>query len=76
MAQIVPFCAISGHFVKKIYTSTGNLFCFNDFAKPWPLTSRRAALPSIMQGCQTEPRASASWLPWRAEMLLQVIFRM
>ena len=26
MAQIVPFSAISGHFVKKIYTSTGNLF--------------------------------------------------
>ena len=28
MAEIVPFSAISGHFVKKIYTSLGNLFCF------------------------------------------------
>ncbi len=33
MADILPFCAISGHFVKKIYTSPDNLFCFNDFAR-------------------------------------------
>ena len=26
MAEIVPFCAISWYFVKKIYISTGNLF--------------------------------------------------
>ena len=43
----LPFSAISGHFVKKTCTSPGNLFCFNHFARPWPLTSRRAALPSI-----------------------------
>ena len=47
MTQIVPFSAISGYFAKKIYTSAGNLFCFNHFARPWPLTSRGAALPSI-----------------------------
>ena len=26
MAQILPFCAILSLFIKKIYTSTGNLF--------------------------------------------------
>ncbi len=50
MAQILLFSAISWHFVKKIYTSTGNLFCFHHFARLWPLTSRRAGLPSIQIG--------------------------
>ena len=61
--HFVPFSAISGHFVKKIYTSPDNLFCFHHFARPWPLTSRRAALPSIQEPdsadfCTTNQRNS------------------
>ena len=46
MAQILPFSAISGHFVKKIYNLTRQPLCFHHFARPWPLTSRPAAAGS------------------------------
>ena len=62
MAENLLFSAISRHFVKKLYTSTGNLFVSITSPGRWPLTSRRTALPTIMQG--QEPRASASGCRW------------
>ena len=66
--HILPFSDIFGHFVKKIYTSPGNLFCFNNFARSWPTPWRAAvagrdACPIHLQNVETldvGPEADAS----------------
>ena len=35
----MTFSDILGHFIKKLYTLIGNLFCFNDFLEAVKMTS-------------------------------------
>ncbi len=60
MAQILPYCAILCHFqafCKENLYLTRQPLLFHHFARPWPLTSRRAEDTAKRTLC-TEKRKS------------------
>ena len=62
MAQILPYSAILCHFrtfCKENLYLTRQPLCFHHFARDRPLTSRHAALPSIMQVKPSRARQQA-----------------
>ena len=73
--HFVPFSAISGHFVKKIYTSPDNLFCFHHFRQAVATDIPACRFAKHNAGQAGAARVNKR-LPWRAQMPAQVIFRM